>query len=157
MSVAQQGNWVSYDHGFILSVAGCACGVVAPVSSEESSSENPRAGRMFRHITQPLPSAHVGVCARFQLKEELASKATELADAAAATAALERRMAEEEEERRNAHTSVMRLEAQVMNRLTYSMHLSDYFSHGQSHLLRSLFWFSRIRVSHALTLGVCPR
>lgn len=57
----------------------------------------------------------VVVCARFQLKEQLASKATELNDAAAATAALERRLAEEEDERRNAYTSIMRLEAQVMN------------------------------------------
>lgn len=61
------------------------------------------------------------MCARCQLKEQLASKATELDGAAAAAAALESRLAEEEEERRNAHTSVMRLEAQVMNRLTSFM------------------------------------
>lgn len=50
---------------------------------------------------------------QFQLKELLASRATELNATAAATIALEARLAEEEEERRNAHTSVMRLEAQV--------------------------------------------
>lgn len=59
-------------------------------------------------------SSHVGAYhTRFQLKELLARKATELNDTAAATAALDERLAEEEEERRNAHTSVMRLEAQV--------------------------------------------
>lgn len=40
-------------------------------------------------------------------------------------AALERRLAEEEEERRNAHTSAMRLDAQVSNPLTNLIRLSE--------------------------------
>lgn len=55
-------------------------------------------------------------CTRSQLKDQLASKTAELEDKAVAMTALEGRLAEEEEERRNAHTSVMRLEAQVMKR-----------------------------------------
>lgn len=85
---------------------------------------------------------------RCQLKEQLASKATELDDAAAATVALERRLAEEEEDRRNAHTSVMRLEAQVMNRLANFMPLSDYCPNEGT---CSVFYF----VFYALAARMC--
>ncbi|CAB1119443.1 unnamed protein product [Ectocarpus sp. CCAP 1310/34] len=47
-----------------------------------------------------------------ELKEKIANQATELGNMAAAAAALEAQVLEKEEERRDAHTSVMRLEAQ---------------------------------------------
>ncbi|CBJ25593.1 Myosin, heavy chain 10, non-muscle [Ectocarpus siliculosus] len=47
-----------------------------------------------------------------ELKEKLANQATELGNMATAAAALEAQVSEKEEERRDAHTSVMRLEAQ---------------------------------------------
>lgn len=61
----------------------------------------------------PMAAPRMLVHTRFQLKELLASRATELNATAAATIVLEGRLAEEEEEKRSAHTSVMRLEAQV--------------------------------------------
>lgn len=51
-------------------------------------------------------------CTR-QLKEKVANQATELDNMATTSAALEGQVSEKEEERRDAHTSVMRLEAQV--------------------------------------------
>lgn len=52
----------------------------------------------------------------YQLKTLAASKSAKLEDMGKTVAALEARLAEEEEGRRNAHVSVMRLEAQVTSR-----------------------------------------
>lgn len=99
-------------------VAGCSS-TVCPVSRKGSCFETPRAIQTFDlNVIRPCFSAHAGVFARFQLKKQLASKEGELDEAASTTMALDKRLAEEEEQRRNAHTSVMRLEAQVMNPLT---------------------------------------
>lgn len=130
--------------------------MVGRVSSDENRSETPRAPQMLRYENNLAVASSRVVCARFQLKEQLASKATELDDAAAARAALESRLAEEEEERRKAHTSVMRLEAQVMNRLTNFMRRSEYAKCPKETTCAVFCFVFHSRLA-CVYFGVCPR
>lgn len=61
---------------------------------------------------EPFAHPRMLTCTR-QLKEKIATQVTELDNMATAAAALEAQVSEKEEERRDARTSVMRLEAQV--------------------------------------------
>ncbi len=102
-------------------------------------------------VTKPLRSEPCKylilmlACTRSQLQDQLACNTAELEGKAVAMAALEGRLAEEEEEKRNALTSVMRLEAQVMNRRTH-----DENALGESRSVRRLVRCFALLMSHLL-------